>query len=338
MWSELSARQARCSDGIVLLDERWRCIAMNSAAAELLDTNAATAANRPVWDVLEQVLDDSTREQWRRTCTEQLPANLGAFCDSHGRYVACRCWPTGNAALLSMIEMTNLSGSLDAAAHERQRIESLLAVLAHELRTPLGTLTQTLAVLRRDDVAVDRQCLLDRMDRQLRYFVGVVDDLLDAARIVRGRIDVRSERVGTGDVIAEAVDAVALLAAGNGVRMHTEPASDVAVRADAVRLQQVLINLLRNAIDATGSGGHVFVSARTAGTEVEIEVRDTGRGIACERLARLFEPSYDHREGAGLGVGLGVVKRLVELQGGRVTAYSAGVGQGATFGVWLPRG
>ena len=338
MWSKLAARETRCSDGIVLLDERWRCVGMNTIAAELLATNAAAAADRPVWEVLEQVLDDGTREQWRRTCTERLPANLGAFCDSHGRHIACRCWRAGNAALLSMIDMTNLSGPLDAVAEERHRIESLLAVLAHELRTPLGTLAQTLAVLRRDDVPVDREVLLDRMDRQLRYFVRVVDDLLDTARIVRGRIHVRSERVCMADVIGEAAEAVALLAAGNGVWMHTEPVGDVAVQADPVRLQQVLINLLRNAVAATGSGGHVFVSARATGAEVEIAVRDTGRGIAQERLAHLFEPSYDYREGAGLGVGLGVVKRLVELQGGRVTAYSAGLGRGATFAVRLPRG
>jgi signal transduction histidine kinase len=339
MWSKLAVRESDCcSDGIVLLDERWRCIAMNTVAADLLDTDAIAAADKPVWDVLEQVVDVSTCEQWRRTCVEQLPADLGAFRASHGRYVACRCWPAGTSVLLSMIDVTEFREPLKAAVDERRRVESFLAEVAHELRTPLATLSQGLAVLRTQEAAVDREALIERMERQLRYFIRVVDDLLDVARIVRGRIEVRSERVDVGSVVGQAVDAVAPLAAGKGVSVHTELPSGAAVRGDAVRLEQVLINLLKNAVDATDAGGQVRVSAGRKGTEMEIAVRDKGRGIAAEQLSQLFLPSYEYRDGAGLGVGLGVVKRLVELQGGQVTACSDGAGRGATFTVRLPSG
>lgn len=338
MWKKLAAAEQCCLDGIILLDERWRCVAMNAAAAELLDTDATSAADKTLWDVLEQVVDSTTCEQWRRTCGEALPAHLGEFCDSRGRYVACRCWPAGSCVLLSIIDVTNLREPLRAAADERQRIESFLTVLAHELRTPLGTFGQGLAALRTGDASIDRHGLLDRMERQLRYFTRVVDDLLDVARIVRGRIEVRSERIAVDSVVREAIDAVLPIAADKGIRVQTELITGTAVRADRVRLEQVLINLLKNAVTATDSGGHVQVSARTAGTEVEISVRDTGHGISTEQLPHLFEASYEYREGAGLGLGLGVVKRLVELQGGAVTAHSEGLGCGATFAVRLPCG
>lgn len=342
MWSKLAALEERCTDGLILVDKSWRCVHMNHTAAELLDADVTDALNRTVWDVFRKAIDESTCAQWQRACLECLPANLGEFRAPQGRYVACRCWPAGDAALLSMVDVTDWGGALRAAAHERQRMESFLTVLAHELRNPLGTLCQGVAALRAADAdashEIDRRAVLERMERQLKYFVTVVDDLLDVSRVVRGRVHIRKELVEIDDVVDEAFEIVGGMPGAKGVRMHAEVPMQAAVYADRVRLQQVLMNLLKNAVTATDSGGDVFVSVREADAFVEIEVRDSGCGIEPERLERLFEPAYEYSvgEGQGLGVGLGVVKRLVELHGGQVTAHSEGHARGATFIVRFP--
>ena len=338
MWSSLAAPEGGCSDGIVLVDERWRCVAVNEIAAQLLDTDAAEAVGRTLWEVLGRVLDSGTCEQWRRSCLERLPANLGDYRASEERYVACRCWPTRRGALLAFIDATDFREPLKVAAGERKRTESFLAVLAHELRNPLTTLCHGVTALRSAKSQVDVQMVLDAMERQLRYFVRVVDDLIDVSHIVRGRIDLHKERLHIREVVSDSLAAIDSMAAAKGVPVEAEVSSDAAVQADAVRLQQVLINLLKNAVAATEPGGHVFVSAREANAAVEITVRDTGRGIERQRLLHLFEPAYEYDVDGhdGLGVGLGVVRRLVELHGGHIAAHSDGVGRGATFSVRLP--
>lgn len=338
----MAASETRCADGLILVDKLWRCVQLNARAAELLDMDATDAVEKSIWEILRNALDETTCEQWQRACLDCLPANLGEFRVAHGRYVACRCWPAGDAALLSMVDITDCGGPLRAAANERQRMEAFLAVLAHELRNPLGTLCQGVAALRAADAGtfeeVDREAVLDRMERQLRYFVTVVDDLLDISRVVRGRVNIRKELVRIDDIVAEALDIVGGMAGAKGVGIHSEVPMQTTVYGDPVRLQQVLINLLKNAVAATERGGDVFVTVREADRAVELEVRDSGRGIEPERLKRLFDPAYDYRDGdgAGLGVGLGVVKRLVELHEGQVTAHSEGRARGATFVVQLP--
>lgn len=342
MWTKMAALETRCADGLILVDDLWRCARINDVAAELLGANAGDAIGKVVWDLLQDSLDETTCAQWKRACLDCLPANLGEFCVAQGRYVACRCWPAGEGALLSIVDVTECGGPLRAAANERQRMESFVAVLAHELRNPLGALCQGVDALRAADAGareeIDRESVLGRMERQLRYFVAVVDDLLDVSRVVRGRVNIRKELVRIDDVVAGALEITGSMARDRGVGIHSEVPLQTAVYGDAVRLQQVLINLLKNAITATGRGGDVFVTVREADQLVEIEVRDSGRGIEPERLKRLFEPAYDYRDGdgAGLGVGLGVVKQLVELHDGQVTAHSEGRARGATFVVRLP--
>src|SRR5690606_20410976 len=176
-------------------------------------------------------------------------------------------------------------------------------------RNPLSTLCQGVAALRAADAdaceGMDRDTVLDRMERQLRYFVAVVDDLLDVSRVVRGRVTVHKELVQIDDVVAEALDIVGSMAREKGVAIHSEVPMQTAVYGDPVRLQQVLMNLLKNAVCATDRGGDVFVTVREANELVEIEVRDSGRGIEPERLKRLFDPAYEYRDGDGAGLGVG---------------------------------
>jgi len=174
------------------------------------------------------------------------------------------------------------------------------------------------------------------------HLTRLVDDLLDVSRIARGKVTLQKELVELGDVVRQAREAArpSMEARGHrlGVRMPDEP---VRLEGDPVRLAQVLLNLLDNAAKYTPNGGHIDLAARAAGPEVEISVRDNGIGIAAELLPRVFDlfqqgdRTLDRSQG-GLGIGLTLVRRLVEMHGGQVTASSPGPGQGSTFTVRLP--
>jgi signal transduction histidine kinase/ActR/RegA family two-component response regulator len=230
----------------------------------------------------------------------------------------------------------------DLAEADRRKTE-FLATLAHELRNPLAPISNGLQIMRR---APDNPAAINKaremMERQLTHMVHLVDDLLDIARISRGTVELKKTQVELKSVIASAVETSLPLveAAGHKLSMSVcdEP---LLLDADATRLAQVVSNLLNNAARYTQRGGRIGLTARRDGAMVVIEVTDTGVGIARESLEAAFEMftqvgrSRERAQG-GLGIGLSLVRRLVELHGGTVSAASAGPGQGSTFTVRLP--
>jgi CheY-like chemotaxis protein len=171
--------------------------------------------------------------------------------------------------------------------------------------------------------------------------VRLVDDLLDVARITRGKIRLRAERVDVGEVVAAALETARPLCEAHQHEVDVRVTPELAIEADSVRLAQVLGNLLNNAAKYTPDGGRISVSAMLEGREVVFRVRDTGMGITPEMLPKVFDlfaqgdNSIDRSQG-GLGIGLTLVRLLVELQGGRVEAHSEGPGQGSEFTVRMP--
>lgn len=230
----------------------------------------------------------------------------------------------------------------ELAEIDRRKTE-FLATLAHELRNPLAPLTNGLQLMRR---AVNNPPALERaremMERQLRHLVRLVDDLLDIARISSGKVDLKKERVALKNVLSSAVEtSMPLVAsAGHTLEVHV-PEGSLQIVADATRLAQVVSNLLNNAAKYTPHGGHIELSVRREASRVAIAVSDTGVGIAAEALPEVFEMftqvgrNRDRSQG-GLGIGLALVRRLVELHGGTVTVESPGNGGGSTFTVRLP--
>ena len=244
------------------------------------------------------------------------------------------------------VDITELKEAEEALRHANRRKDEFLAMLAHELRNPLAPILASLEVLRRANVTAASSAV-DVLERQVGQMVRLVDDLLDASRISRGRIDLRRERVELSSIIHHAVEAVSSLAAANGqelaVRLPTEP---VFVDADPARLAQIVGNLLNNACKFTDSGGRVWLTVEQE-TDPEgrdgvvIRVRDTGIGIAADQLSRVFEMFAQadtslERSTTGLGIGLTLVKTLTEMHGGTVEASSAGLGHGSEFVVRLP--
>jgi signal transduction histidine kinase/CheY-like chemotaxis protein len=226
-----------------------------------------------------------------------------------------------------------------------QRKDEFLAVLAHELRNPLAPLRNALEILLRADRAgvTDKdQELLAMMQRQLCYLVRLVDDLLEVSRITRGKLQLRKERVELTPIVESALETSRPLleAAGHQLVVNLPP-DPIKLQADPVRLAQVLANLLNNAAKYTDPGGRIGLTAERQGDEVVVQVRDNGIGIPGAMLPRIFDlfTQVDRLSGraqGGLGIGLTVVRSLVQLHGGNVSAYSAGSGQGSEFTVRLP--
>jgi CheY-like chemotaxis protein len=183
---------------------------------------------------------------------------------------------------------------------------------------------------------------VDVIDRQLQHMTRLVDDLLDLSRITRNTLDLRQERVDLGEVLQAAGDtSCPLIEVGGQTFILTLPPEPIALNADPVRLAQVMANLLNNAAKYTEPGGQIWLTADRHGDEAVVTVRDTGIGISAEMLPHIFEmftQGDQSRERAqrGLGIGLSLSKRIVELHGGTVTAHSNGPGHGSMFTVRLP--
>jgi PAS domain S-box-containing protein len=230
----------------------------------------------------------------------------------------------------------------DLSAADRQKNE-FLATLAHELRNPLAPLSSTLEVLKRGGVdGATLPAALDTMDRQLAQLVRLVDDLLDLNRITHDRLDLRLCHLELGALVAQAVAASRSLAdaAGHEVRV-IGPAEPIHLDADPVRLTQVFGNLLNNSYKYTSPGGTVTVTTERQGNEAVVTVADTGDGIPPDKLDSIFDMFTQvdrslERSRGGLGIGLTLVRRLVQMHGGSVEARSAGEGQGSELVVRLP--
>ena len=262
-----------------------------------------------------------------------------------------RVWTAGEVALVEAvvercwahIERVRASEAL----HEADRRKSeFLATLAHELRNPLAPIRNGLEIMRmgadKPGSALRLGGVRAMMERQVGHMVHLINDLLDIARVSSGKLVLQMQPVDLRDVIVTAIETSKPLidAAGHGLTVDL-PLLPVPVDVDPVRISQVVSNLLSNAAKYTPHGGRIVLTARIEGDEAVVTVRDNGVGIAADMLAAVFEMFTQvarsiERANGGLGIGLSLVRRLVELHGGAVSAQSAGVGLGSSFAVRLP--
>ncbi|HEX8199984.1 MAG TPA: ATP-binding protein, partial [Isosphaeraceae bacterium] len=231
-------------------------------------------------------------------------------------------------------------------AQEAVRLrDQFLAMLAHELRNPLAPILNAASILRLR--APDEPQVLGTtavIERQGRRMARLLDDLLDISRVTRGKITLRREPVSLEAIVVGAVQGCAPLIEERGHQLAvTLPPEPIPLEADPARLEQVLVNLLGNAAKYTEPGGRIWLSATVEGAWAVVRVRDTGVGIPAEMLGTVFDlfvqadHSLDRTQG-GLGIGLTLVRNLVEMHGGTVSAFSAGPGQGSEFLIRLPLG
>jgi PAS domain S-box-containing protein len=233
--------------------------------------------------------------------------------------------------------------ALEEAQQANRLKDDFLATLSHELRTPLNAILGYARMLRARTIAADRrEAALETVERNARSLAQIVDDLLDISRVVAGKLAMHVRPVVLSRLVDEAVATVLPAAQAKGVNIFARVAPDVqTIVADPDRMQQVLWNLLSNAVKFTSRGGRIAVEARRTEGEIEVVVTDTGDGIPREFLPYVFDRfrQADSRIPGvrrGLGIGLAIVRHIVEMHGGTIEAESDGVGKGAVFRVRLP--
>ena len=232
-----------------------------------------------------------------------------------------------------------MEDQMRALAEIDRRKDEFLAMLGHELRNPLASIALGLELMRGKlgDPGAPLAANRDRIEKQARHLARIVDDLLDLSRINSGRIELRRAPVALAEIIDSAVSVSRPLVDERGHRLEVElPPEPLTLDADAVRLTQVVSNLLNNAAQYTDPGGTILLRCQRAAPGLELIVRDSGQGIRSELLPRIFEMFVRDQKSGGLGLGLAVVRRLVELHGGTVGVRSAGPGHGSEFVVQLP--
>jgi PAS domain S-box-containing protein len=355
---ELEATFAAISEGVCLLDAHGIVRNCNTALAAL-------AARRPPeivgqrWDhLVAGWLGDEIAGLPERATEERVQADVPVG----DRWLQVAVDPvarngarTGTVCTVSDITERKRAEEINAAILARERLarseaeaanrskDEFLAILSHELRTPLTAIlgwVRTLRLRPPDPVALAHG--LEVIERNTRMQAQLIEDLLDVSRIITGKLSLERRPVMVAAVVDAALESVRGAADAHGVSLGLaveEPG--LRVDGDAARLQQVFVNLLSNGVKFTPSGGQVDVSVCRQGAEVLVTVRDTGRGISPDFLPYVFD-RFRQADGGitrtkgGLGLGLAIVRHLVELHGGTVTVDSAGENRGATFGVRLP--
>ena len=355
----LAERARAYADGIVetvrepllVLDAELRILRGNLAFYSTFNLRPEVVENRPLYEIgVDQWNTASLREQLALVLSRgepmvdlELPFTHKGVADRLLCLNARRISGDSERAaliLLSIEDITEPRARAESLREGSRRKDEFLAMLAHELRNPLGPITHAVHLLRRGTPDAPR--LYEMIERQTARLVRLVDELLDVARISRGLIELKREPVDLVPIVRNAVEASRPRLEQ---REHTLSLSlvekMVCVDGDAVRLEQVISNLLENAIKYTNPGGQLAVSLTEAGGDAVLSVADNGIGLQADALERIFDlftqvDSSLARSGGGLGLGLTLVRRVLEMHEGRIEAHSAGPNKGSEFVVRIP--
>ncbi len=336
----------QAADGIFVADARGAYIDVNSAGCAMLGYTRAELLRLTIADVVDPAEVERIGPEVARFEGGEMIVSEWRFRRKDGSSftgeVRGRQFADGRLQAI-VIDITERKAAELALREADQRKDEFLAMLAHELRNPLAPIRYAARVLGKLNVDEPRvQWARDIIERQVAHLARLVDELLDISRIARGKINLKTARVELSELVRQACEAAQPLMSAKGHHFEAMlPEKRVTIQGDLVRLVQILQNLLDNAAKYTPERGRVELVAGLSGGEVEIEVRDNGAGIPASLLPEVFdlfrqgEHGPDRSQG-GLGIGLTLVRQLVELHGGRVEARSGGLGQGASFTVRLP--
>jgi two-component system, chemotaxis family, CheB/CheR fusion protein len=349
---------------LVVLDADCRVRLANDAFYELLEETVEGTEGKDLWDTghgiwqggsFRRALEDACRGQQQMVNVEIERTLRGR---RHTLILNSRSIVRPDRPPIVLLAVDDVTAArqaeglrIDAEALRLvdRRKDEFLGILAHELRNPLAPMRFALELLKRSDgKPAEMMRARQVLDRQVTHMVRIVDDLLDVSRITQGKVELRKERLDLSGIVAAAVElARPAMDSARHTLTISLPDETVTLDGDAVRLTQVLVNLLNNATKFTPPGGHIWLIADTIGehpespNQLRIRIRDTGVGIAPELLPTIFDMFMQgdqslERTRAGLGVGLTLVRKLVELHGGAVDVHSDGEGAGSEFVVRLP--
>lgn len=335
-------------DAFTLFDSDFNIVEVNEAACQLVGMARTELLGRDHWQQFPGTYDSELGRMYREVGLQGESKSLEhhyVFADGRAVWFEVRAFKVGLGVAVLFRNVTERREMIDALKIADQRKDEFLAMLGHELRNPLAAITtagEILARMPEPDAAVGAAAAAIR--RQAKQMTRLIDDLLDVSRVTQGRIHLQKVAVDIADVVEQAVETCVsqLKAKQHRLTLSVEKTSPHFVEGDRARLVQCVGNILANAIKYTEPLGQIDVSVRSEDEDVIIEVDDSGDGISPELLPQVFDlfvqshRTLDRSQG-GLGVGLAVVKRLVDMQGGEVQAFSQGEGLGSTFAIRLPR-
>lgn len=337
------------TDAVVATDRDRNVILLNRAAEEQLRMTRAQALGRPVDTMLhggrlQAMLEEATLRG--RVTAEELPPSSVGNATTPGatsdRVVEAHCAPI-KGDLGEVIGAVAVLRDVTELRHTERLRRELTANVSHELRTPLTSIKGFAETLLDGAMKEEEICrrFLTIIDSEADRLVKLVDDLLDLSHLESKRATLDLRQVNLGELVGHTIDKLRPLAESSGLILEHSAPPDVTISADADRLEQVLTNLVDNALKYTPAGGRVEVRVMPTNSEVEVAVADTGRGIRPEDLTHVFERFYRAdrsrtRGSGGTGLGLAIAKYIVEAHGGRISVRSR-VGEGTTFTFTLPR-
>ena len=338
-------------DAFYAVDRDWRFTYVNPQAEQVVGLPPEKLLGKIVWEEYPGLIGSEFERCFRKVATERVTSSMVDYYPDHDRWYEVHVYPAPGGGISVYVqnvterkksEVDLARVTLELREADRRKDE-FLATLAHELRNPLAPIRNSLEVLKmpRIDANTSRQAR-EMMERQIHHLVRLVDDLLDVSRVMRGKIDLRRERIELATVIARAVETCQPLIDAQRHRLEISSANEaMPLDADPVRLAQVVGNLLTNAAKYTPPGGRIWLGAKRDGDHAVLTVRDSGVGIDGSLLPHVFDlfvqghHTASHSQG-GLGVGLTLVRRLVEMHDGTVDASSAGAGKGTEITVRFP--
>ncbi|WP_052519300.1 hybrid sensor histidine kinase/response regulator [Archangium violaceum] len=345
------------TDGVLALDVQGRPTYVNTSAERILGRSRHLLLGRRLWAELPGLEETELHRACHRALAESTPVTVEEYFASLGVWLEARVFPSEEGVLVLLRDVTaditarqRARQTFEQVRQERDRAEEanrakddFLATVSHELRTPLTAILGWTSILRTNTLPPEKQTrALETVERSARAQAQIVDDLLDISRIVAGRMRLEMQPVKLAPVVEAALEAVRPVAAARNIQLEPQLEPGVGpVQGDAQRLQQVAWNLLTNAIKFTPDGGKVSARLRCVEEHVELQVTDSGKGIEPAFLPHVFErfrqaDGGSARRYGGLGLGLAIVRHLVELHGGTVQAHSEGEGHGSTFTLRLP--
>jgi signal transduction histidine kinase/response regulator RpfG family c-di-GMP phosphodiesterase len=348
------------TDGLLMLDAKWRFAYINEQGARLLGMQVNSLIGKNIWEMSPSMTTGGFYDAYVKAVQTRQTLSFEGFCgEPLNRWLECHCYPSDEGLSVYFHDITDrraaqgwreqLLAAEQAARTEGERVarakDEFLTSLSHELRTPLAAILGWAAVLKKpmlDEEAKRRG--IDAIVRNAQAQTHLVAELLDMSRIVSGKLRMNVEEIDLDQIAEAAVDTVRPLTQAKGVvlNLSARDNSEKVLLGDSDRLEQVVSNLIGNALKFTPSGGTITIETRSTGSEIGLTVSDTGEGISADFLPHLFD-RFSQGDGSaarvhgGLGLGLSIVKNLVELHSGTIVAKSEGKGHGAIFDLTFPR-
>ncbi|HEY9877720.1 MAG TPA: CHASE domain-containing protein [Leptolyngbyaceae cyanobacterium] len=345
------------TDAFVAFDQQWHCIYVNQEAESLLQRSREELMGQTMWQVFPDLADSPFAAGLQQSIEQRSTLALEEFYPSLKSWLEVHIYPAPDGL---SIYFRNIDERKQAEAErdlllERERVarteaeaanrtkDEFLAVLSHELRTPLNPILGWVRLLQTGQMNAQKTAeALEIIERNARLQTQLIEDLLDVSRILQGKLTLSKYSVDLVSILGAAQETIRLTAEAKNIAICTEvPSASRFILGDPNRLQQVIWNLLSNAVKFTPEGGQIEIRLAYGATEATLTIRDTGKGISPSFLPFVFDTFRQAdgtitRQFGGLGLGLAIVRHLVHLHDGEVSADSAGEDQGATFTVTLP--